>query len=271
MDRRVINIAIGVGLAIIAIMLIERHLSYQNRRIEELLKKGELVKVVVATRDIPKETTITSDMVKIEMINAKAFQPGDFDSLDSVVGKFAEVDILKGQHINSSMLRAAGLLKYLSQGVPMGLRAITIPVDKISSLEGLIKPEDRVDIIGMFNIPTGKNEFVTTVVTLFQGVKVLAIGRNISKYKTGDKEPDTVTIALSPEDIKIITYALEIGKIKLVLRSDLDTSKDESYSAINMEALLKRLGLWQEKVPMTRPDTVKVYKGAVSEDKPVSR
>jgi Flp pilus assembly protein CpaB len=251
-------------------MLIHKTLQQREALIQELIRKGELVNVVVATKDISRESTITEDMVKMEKIHNKSLQPGDLDSLESVVGKFVEVDILAGQHINANQLRAGGLLKYLSQGVPEGMRAITAPVDPITSIEGLAKPGDFVDVIGVFNLPTGiRNEAITTVVTLFQGVKVLATGKNISQYKATGGE--TVTLALLPEDAKILAYVLEMGKIRLVLRRATDSSKETGYTAITMEALLMRLGLWRPQTRQDKPETIKIYRKGQGQDASIER
>jgi len=177
------------------------------------------------------------------------------------------VDILKGQHINSNMLRSLGGARFLSQRIPKGMRAMTIPVDKISSVEGLIKPSDYIDIIGTFVISAGQN----MVVTLFQGVKILATGKNLSPYRV-DSSADTVTLALKPEDIKLLTYVLESGhKIRLTLRAPLDSSQETGYSGVTFETLMKRLGMWAQPPQAQKEPTLDVYKGSEKEEVAVSR
>ncbi|MFA5338143.1 MAG: hypothetical protein WC330_07410, partial [Candidatus Omnitrophota bacterium] len=68
MDKRIVNLLIGVGIAIIAIIVINAQMQSRERLIQELIKKGQLVEVVVAKEDIARETTITSDMVKIATV-----------------------------------------------------------------------------------------------------------------------------------------------------------------------------------------------------------
>ena len=108
MDKRTINILIGVILGLFAIFMLHKHYLEQRKYIEDLIAKGQRVEVVVARVDIPRERTITADMVRLEVVRSQAYQPGDLTSVDSAIGKMAEVDILKGQHINSNMVRALG-------------------------------------------------------------------------------------------------------------------------------------------------------------------
>lgn len=268
MDKRMINIIIGVVLALFAIFMIQKHLAQRDALIQRLIAEGEIVEVVTAKTDIPKESTITINMVALARVKSKSVQAGDLTSLDSAIGKFAEIDILRGQHINSNMVRALGSTRFLSQAVPQGMRAITIKVDKISAIEGLIKPNDNVDIVATFNIPdevTGESEVV--VVTIFQGVKILATNRNLSQYQAS-KTIDTVTLALRPDDVKVLTYILEWSTIRLVLRAPLDTATEYGYTAVTWEALMRRLGMWQEIKYEAPPPTIEVYRATEVEQSP---
>lgn len=242
-------------------------MQQDQKLIQQLISKGEILEVVVARADIPKESTITQDMIALSRIRSNSYQPGDLTSLDSAINKFAMVDILKGQHVNSNMLRSLGGAKFLSQRIPKGMRAMTLPVDKISSIEGLIKPSDHVDIIGTFVISAGQN----LVVTLFQGVKILATGKNISPYRINSLA-DTVTVALKPGDVKLLTYVLEAGnKIRLVLRAPLDSSQEIGYSGVTFETLMKRLGMWAQAPQVERKPTLEIYKGTQKEEVTVGR
>ncbi|MDD3296861.1 MAG: Flp pilus assembly protein CpaB [Candidatus Omnitrophica bacterium] len=268
MDKRTINIIIGVVLALFAIFMINRHLAQREALIQQLIREGQIIEVVAARVDISKETTITANMVELRRIRSQSFQTGDLTSIDSAVGKFAEVDILKGQHINSNMVRSLGAAKYLSQAVPQGMRAITIPVDKISAVEGLLKPGDVVDIISTFPIPNQQGQSDNVVITIFQGVKILATNRNLSQY-TVSTNVDTVTLALKPEDIKILTYILDWSRIRLVLRAPLDSTTEYGYTAVTWEALMKKLGMWLEEPIQAQEETIEVYRATKVEEAPI--
>ncbi|MDP2924622.1 MAG: Flp pilus assembly protein CpaB [Candidatus Omnitrophota bacterium] len=268
MDKRIINLIVGVLFALIALLIINRYIAEQRRELEELRRKGEIVDVVVAKDDIARETTITADMVKMKPVSVKTLLPGDLTSVESAIGKFAIADILKDQHVNSDSVKPLVSFRYLSELVPQGYRAITIAVDKLSATEGLIKPQDKVDIVGVFSFPAGGGMNAPIVITLFQNIKVLAMDKNISPYRV-EGRANTVTLALKPEDIKMLTYALELGKVRLTLRTPLDTSEDFEYSALTLDGLLNKLGMVQQRVEQPKPPTVDVYRGSKQEEKPL--
>lgn len=264
MDKRLLNILIGVGVAIIAIFMIMKEMAKREDLIRRLIEEGKIVEVVIARADISRETTITSDMVELKREPRSSMQPGDLTSLDSVIGKFAIVDILRGQHVNDNMVRASDAFKFLSQTIEGGMRAFTVPVDQISAIEGLIKPADRVDVVGTFSFPTEKGgPAMPIVVTLFQGVKVLATNRNISPYQISTKA-GTITLALRPEDVRMFAYVLEVGRIRLVLRAPLDSEQESEYTAVTFEQLLKKIGMYAP--PTTTPERtgsmVEIYPGS---------
>lgn len=260
MDKRMMNLIIGIGLAIIAIFMIHGYMQQRETLIQQLIKKGEILEALVAKVDIPREATIDKDMVAIARVPANSFQPGDLTSPASVIGKLAAIDILKNQHVNSNMVRSSTSARFLSQKTPEGMRAMTIAVDKISAIEGLVKPGDKVDVIGTFNTGGGR----LMVVTLFQGVQVLAMGRNLSPYRIVS-DASTVTLALRPEDIKLFTYVLDSGnKIRLTLRTPGDISQD-AYTAVSGETLMRRLGMWAPPPQAQEKPKLKIYKGSQNE------
>jgi pilus assembly protein CpaB len=267
MDKRIINLLVGVGFAIIAILLIHKQMTQNEARIQELIRQGQIVEVVVAKTDIARETTITADMAELKRVAAKSLQPNDLTSLDSVIGKFAVADILKGQHFNNEMVKPLLAIRFLSERVPQGFRAVTIAVDKLSAIEGLIKPDDKVDIVGTFTFPSGGPP---VVITLFQGVKILATNKNISPYRA-DGKSDTVTIAVKNDDVKTLAYALEIAKIRLALRAAVDTSEDYEYAALTLDGLMNKLNMVQRPIEQPKPPTVDVYKGSREEEVTINR
>ncbi|MDD4294760.1 MAG: Flp pilus assembly protein CpaB [Candidatus Omnitrophica bacterium] len=267
MDKRVmINIIAGVLISTSAIIFILQEMKKRDALIQDLIRKGEIVDVVVARTDIPKETTISSEMVEMKRVRRQTLQPGDLTSEASAIGKFAETNILKDQHINSNMIRALNTIKYLSQSVPQGMRALTIPVDKLSAVEGLLKPGDKVDVVGTFPVPVGGGQQMPVVITVFQGVKVLATNKNISPYMVTN-EIQTVTLALMPDDIRTFTYILGFGQvIRLVLRGPLDTTQEYGYSAVSFDVLMRKLGLMVDQPIEVEKPKIDVYRGQEIEE-----
>ena len=91
---------------------------------------------------------------------------------------------------------------------PAGKRALTVQIDSLSAVGGLINPGDFVDVLARLNVPReaaggtgGPAEQITAMV--FQNLQVLAIGTNLSNpgmYEAQNKAGNLyVTLAMDPE------------------------------------------------------------------------
>ena len=114
--------------------------------------------------------------------------------------------------------------------MPPGKRAVTIQVDTLSAVGGLISPGDFVDVIASLRVPEeinaekAKTKEVITV--LFQNLQVLAVGAlfkpagGMELYENRQKSKSVnVTLAVSPEEAALLTFAETNGKLQLSLRS----------------------------------------------------
>ena len=85
-----------------------------------------------------------------------------------------------------------------------GWRAISIPVSQVTSVSGLIRPNNFVDVIGTFHFPDAKGDasLDTVTMTILQRVKVLATGTDIGYAQ----QKGSLTLSLrSYEDPNITT------------------------------------------------------------------
>lgn len=127
-----------------------------------------------------------------------------------------------------------------------GERALTLSVDEISGLAGALKPNDRVDILGIFEIG-GKS--ITKI--LMQNVTILMVGSNLTHNENKEESEinlaksllqgaySSITVAITPEEAEILAFAQERGKLILVLRGQTDLNVNENLPAISMDSILK--------------------------------
>lgn len=261
-ERR--GILIAVGAAFLATVLIVSWLNQeQKRQADELNKKfkelhANVVDAIFSEKDIPQGTTITEDMLFTKPMARNSLPPEAVTSLSKVIDRAATVNIKKGSLISSDMIGwLAGKETTLAMRTPIGKRAITIPVDNIASLMGMIKPGDYVDVISLILLPTivdGKQGGQPATVPLFQNVQVIAVGSQLGRDQ--EQEPGTrrrreeselkgasplITLALGPEEANLLAFVQEQGKIRLVLRSPGDAKTTETVVPASWETLLKYL------------------------------
>jgi pilus assembly protein CpaB len=233
-------------------------------------------------------------MLDTEIVPNKFVQPQAATSLDRIAGMITLVSISKGEQITLSKLtntkNTAGGGGNLAGITPIGKRAISISVDNISSLSGMIKPGDYVDVIAILQIPVQEGTQRTNqiaVLPMFQNVLVLAVGQNTgglvsdggryAKDESRASGPPLVTLALAPQEAGYIAFVQEQGKIRLTLRSPAD-AKLESTTPANWASLFQYLtppsppvDQEAEKAAYDRVPRVEIYRGLNKEVVPLSK
>lgn len=285
----------GIVLALMAVFMIKIYLDQQRQIIKqqerkriEREKEGQ-VSVLLAKKDIPKGSEINADSVEENIIPKQFAQPRPVTSLDRIAGMVAILPISKGEQITLTKLQwpqeATG--GSLASATPVGKRAITISVDNIAALAGMIKPGDYVDVIAMVNVPMqtpeGKQAAQTAVIPLFQNILVLAVGREIgaptvteSRYKEEKKEVSSslITLALSPQEASLVAFVQEQGKIRLTLRSPAD-SQAQPFQLTTWDTLFQYVMPKEVTKPEIKEarvvEYVEIYRGLSKERIPLSK
>ena len=136
-------------------------------------------------------------------------------------------------------------IKGLSASVKRQMRAISINVSGASSVSGMVKPNDHVDVIGTFNFPDDdgkikKGDPVTC--TILQNVLVLATGKDTAKTlamnadagSLGGSGYSMVTIEVTPREAEMLAFAEQIrGRLVLTLRNSSDTSTEKELPNVD--------------------------------------
>ena len=128
----------------------------------------------------------------------------------SLVRKFLDT----GSPVTSQDLSHPG---FLASVLAPDSRAISIKVDAESSVSGLIRPGDYVDVVSTQVIDKEDPAHSTLSETVLHNVRILAINQD----GPANKER-TVSLELVPEQVKKITVAEQLGKLSLAVRSAVD-------------------------------------------------
>ncbi|MFH1442008.1 MAG: Flp pilus assembly protein CpaB [Candidatus Omnitrophota bacterium] len=293
MPKQKIILLAGVGLAIISVFMIKVYLDQQRQIMRDQANKAlkqirsNQTAVLVAKRDIKKGEAIDTNMLFSEIIPNKYVEPQAATSLDRIAGMITVASIPKGSQITLGKLVSEHKARggSLASSTPVGKRAITLSVDDISSLVGMIKPGDKVDIIGIVPVPMqlaqGKQVTQLAVIPLFQDVLILAVGQETgtvsettedarARYaKQKEKETEIsqfITVALAPQEANLIAFVQDQGKIRLILRSPAD-SKVEAIPPASWDTLFQYVMPKQPEPVIEEPKgpVVEIYRGGQKE------
>jgi pilus assembly protein CpaB len=304
MPKQRIILIIGIVLAVAAVAMINIYMGQQKQRIATAYKKAfEQVQanqtaVLVAKKDLPKGTVIDPDMLAPAIVPNQYVQPQAATSLDRISGMMVIAPIAEGEQITMSKLSSAreAASGSLAMATPAGKRAVTIAVDDISSVGGMIRPGDYVDIIATVPIPTqtaeGKQAAQLAVVPLFQNVLILAVGQETkslpeteeaSRYQQKQEKKETaslITLALTSQEANLLAFVQEQGKIRLTLRSPTD-AKIEPVQPASWETLFQYIMPRETNKPETKEEPssaalvkeeyIEIYRGLNKEKMPLSK
>jgi pilus assembly protein CpaB len=211
--------------------------SSEQETVANLEKKADKAfkNVVVPTKPLQAGTNITSEMVASRpvpetFVHSDALTP---DTFNRFLGQELTVNVEAGIPLLAAFF--APKKKVFSDEIEPGVRAITIPVDEISSISGLLRAGDRIDF--MFVAEQKNDSEGSFVVPLLQDVIVRATGkitadevaarRKLSGPSASDdpyakQSFSTVTVGLQPKDAQKLILAQRMGKIIAALRNSSD-------------------------------------------------
>jgi pilus assembly protein CpaB len=193
---------------------------------------------------------------KVEVSDIESFTTKRFLDSGQVEVEWRDKNSVIGRKLNSSLIKGEVIKWYqldedysakkegLAGIIPMGLRAISIAVDTTSSVTGLVKPGQHVDIIGTFHFPDMKGDKTldTITLTVLQNVIVLATGTQLASASSAPKTAstkgyNTVTLSLTPREVEMIIFASQKGKLTMSLRHFEDATFEYNLQSVNFKYL----------------------------------
>lgn len=105
--------------------------------------------------------------------------------------------------------------------IGQGKRAISVAVNEVQGVSGLLSPGDHVDVIALVPPTQGNN---TSSQIMLQNVKILAVGVVAATPEKDPKAPvyRTVTLEISATDGTTLALAGQKGAVQLMLRASDD-------------------------------------------------
>ena len=250
--RQKMLLLVAVVFGLMAFMLTYKQLEHEKAKIRGNSEERVLIQVknnMVEGQEI-KITDIGPKRERRERDSFNRSREIPWEERSRVVGRRLEVTVVPGQLLQYSDLKPVTLRNGFSAIIKDQYRAISIPVDQVSSVTNLIQPNDNVDVLGTFRFPDmrGDNSLDTVTMTILQNVKVLAVGsrwgNNISDgSNVAQRSYSTVTLQLYPDEVEMVIFASQKGKITLSLRNfeDERIAKDIEARNVNFKSLEKEI------------------------------
>ena len=252
--KQKIILAVSVLLGLIAAFLTGSYISSKENALRE--EKAAFNRVnrnadaIVLLKTLPAGTRLAMKDLGAGKFPAHALreQAIRYDSTSALrlVGRTLSVGVEAGRPLLWSDIEGGnpengGLASVLRRK----MRAISVSVNGVSSVSYMVRPNDRVDVLGTFTLPSKQLEGTTELVTMtiLQDVLVLATGQS-----TGATPDNTmpaysqVTLEVTPHEAEVLTFAEQMrGRLTLTLRNPDDLHYEKNLQQINFAKIRESL------------------------------
>ena len=226
--RKITIIAAGVfalGSALLVLFFLN---SFRQQNAPEVT----MTQVLVANQNIPARIPLNAGMFRTETRPRSKIDPDALTDPKVINGQLALITIPAGSLLTASKMGSPADVG-LSVRLKPGLRAISISVDRVKDVSGLVQPGDRVDVLAQG--PKIGNS-VQPAAAILRGILVLGMGVAL---ETAGATPSpetqnvtTVTLAVTPKQAEILMTADQNATIRLALRSPKEPIRSEKTEHI---------------------------------------
>ncbi len=226
---------IAIGLAILAAFLAVKYLQVREAALKEAYQQTseKMVSVVVARANLGRGAILNKSNLAVRRI------PSMY--VHQQVVPPSKFNLIKGRRLLEPLSQGRALLwshvtgdqrRDFSDVLKTGQRAVTIPIDQLTSIDGMVEPGNHVDLyITLPSKLVGGTGDGDVVFPLLQNVEVLATGRQLEakvqatmavSYGNRGRGYNTLTMNLTPQQTALLFAANTAGRISAALRNRSD-------------------------------------------------
>ncbi len=239
----IIALILILGLAAVAIVYFRFLQPNSSEPVAEAVttQAVEVVEVVVVTQHTPRGYLLNETVLGVIEIPRDMLIEGYFTDLTQVVGRQARVDLDANMLLTSSMvvdspdqLSTTGSLAALS--IPRGMVAISIPINRLSSVSYAPQPGDHVNVIATLLMVDLDTDYQSEMPN--RNAAVLGAGPGVV---IGAESADGVSVNANTDMSKVTAQSVGAGPTSVIGRTEIDPLLEQTWYAVPSEAQRPRL------------------------------
>ncbi|MGB7180385.1 MAG: Flp pilus assembly protein CpaB [Burkholderiaceae bacterium] len=219
--------------------------SLQSEK-DRLASVQRTVATVVAKANLPVGATVGPTTMAIRQMPAAFLPPTAVlaEQFDDVVGLELLVSMTGGQALLKTAVSEPN--QGFSERVGHGIRAMTVAVDEVNSVSGMLSPGDRIDLLFSTRAPDISGQQVGEITTpLMQDLLVLATGQRTAHDRNRRQTMGagsaggftSITVEVTPDQAQRLVLAQGSGRLTALLRNPQDR-REQTSSAMDVYTLL---------------------------------
>jgi len=234
MRTKVAILIVALVLGGLAAVLAANYLGDARSTIEA---ESEPIEVLIATEDIPRglsaEELLAEDLITLQEVPRRFVAAGAISSEKALEGRVLADPMSAGEQVTEGRFELPSTAG-LAYSIPGEFVGLSIPVDEVQGVSGLVKPGDHVALYVTFDEDQNAGTPAITKL-LVADTKVLAVGAALNAEPATDAEEDggdggalatsrteneeadlnarTMTLAVSATDAERIVFSEEQGTV----------------------------------------------------------
>jgi Flp pilus assembly protein CpaB len=189
--------------------------------------------IVLAAKALPSGTVLTAEDVRTGPWQGDQPPKGILTSRQSAAGRVLLQSLEEGEALVESKLVSRNPSVERGEGVPAGLRAMSVRVSDSTGVLKMLQPGHRVDV-HVVQVK-GENNKDTEARTLLENVPVLAVSPPENPLPNNAA---VVTLLVAPREVESLAVADAAARIRLTLRNPTD-SEHLGTGGSNLQEVLK--------------------------------
>ena len=201
----------------------------------------DMVGVVVVSQQIPRGYLLNETVLSTIDIPREMLIEGYFTDMAQVVGRQAKLDLDPNMLLTSSMvvdspdqLSATGSLAALS--IPRGMVAVSIPINRLSSVSYAPRPGDHVNVIATLLVLDLDTDFQSA--TPNRNAAVLGAGPGVV---VGAETETDLSVDANTDLSKVTGQTIGAGPTSVIGRTSIDPLLEQTLYVVPSEAQRPRL------------------------------
>ncbi|MBU6455420.1 MAG: Flp pilus assembly protein CpaB [Cyanobacteria bacterium REEB67] len=177
----------------------------------------QFVQVVTCNRDVPPGVRLGLMNLRFLPVPKNYVTDDMVTSLNYAADSVARTYIAQGEPI--SRVQLFGKKDTLANVLETHERAITLQMNDDALIDHCLNPDDRVDVLCVSSNKDGQK--FTRTIAVDARVLMCVPKEQLLARRLGNASANMVTLAVTPDLTEAISEAVEVGKIRLVLRNRL--------------------------------------------------
>jgi pilus assembly protein CpaB len=214
--------------------------------------------VPVAAIDLEPGQRLSINDIALMSFTSKEYPKSKYATLaymrntNQILSRTLKMGLRKGEAFMPEFLYPEGIGPGITDRLTAGYRAVTVPIENVGSVQGFARPGTWVDVL-FRSQAVGKRQEQT--LTLLERVEVLAINEIlVPNRQVTMKTEGTVTVAVTPQQAKILKVVEGRGELSLALRHPDDTIDMAPFDIGQLDPTLGALNFGAGVIPVSHKD-----------------